>query len=229
MTSLALPRIVLATGNPSKLRLMQAITDGLAQSVLPSELAKCPDVSESGSTIQENALLKAAAYFDCSGIPALAGDSGLLLLDIPPNSPEQPGALIRRTVHGENTTDEEMLAYYMALAHRHGGRLRAAYQNALCLYAGPERYRMYLETPEACARNAFYLVDRPCALRRPGWPLDSLAVGIHTGRYFLEENQSAQSSAPAVAGSAQAYRPWLASALRALGYAPDTEDTAAYL
>ena len=119
--SLPLPRIVLATGNPSKLRLLQALIDGLAQGVTPSELDVRPLVQESGRTVSDNAVLKAKAYYDCTGLPALSGDSGLLLLDIPQSSPEQPGTQIRRVVHGEETTDEEMLAYYMELARRHGG------------------------------------------------------------------------------------------------------------
>ena len=86
--SLPLHRIVLATGNPSKLRLLQALIDGLAQGVTPSELDVCPLVQESGRTVSDNAVLKAKAYYDCTGLPALSGDSGLLLLDIPQSSPE---------------------------------------------------------------------------------------------------------------------------------------------
>lgn len=149
--SLPLPRIVLATGNPSKLRLLQALIDGLAQGVTPSELDVRPLVQESGRTVSDNAVLKAKAYYDCTGLPALSGDSGLLLLDIPQSSPEQPGTQIRRVVHGEETTDEEMLTYYMELARRHGGRLRVAYQNAHCLYAGPGRHMAaHRNSPRVC-------------------------------------------------------------------------------
>ena len=211
-----LPKVMLATGNPSKLRLLQALTDGLAQCVLPSELNVRPVIDESGRTVSENAILKAKAYYDCTGIPALSGDSGLLLLDIPQSSPEQPGTQIRRVVRGDETTDEEMLAYYIELAHRHGGRLRAAYQNAHCLYAGPERIWLRTETPEECARTAFYLVDKPCALRHPGWPLDSLAVNMNTGTYFIEDNASVQSDEVTLADLALPYRPWFESSLREL-------------
>lgn len=212
----SLPKVMLATGNPSKLRLLQALTDGLAQHVLPSELNVRPVIDETGRTVSENAILKAKAYFDCTGIPALSGDSGLLLLDIPQNSPEQPGTHIRRIVRGDETTDEEMLAYYMELAHRHGGRLRAAYQNAYCLYAGPERIWLRAETPEECAHTAFYLVDKPCALRHPGWPLDSLAVRMDTGTYFVEDQANGQSDDVAMTDLALSYRSWFTSSLREL-------------
>lgn len=211
-----LPKLVLATGNPSKLRLLQALIVGLAQGVLPEELAARPTVQESGRTVQENAVLKAKAYYDCTGLPALSGDSGLLLMDLPPDSPEQPGTQIRRIVHGENTTDEEMLDYYMNLAHRYGGRLRAAYQNAHCLYAGPGRVWLRTETPEECARSAFYLADRPCAYRHPGWPLDSLAVRMDTGAYFMEEGAAIQREEIDAASLAQPYRPWFEASLQAL-------------
>lgn len=212
----SLPRLLLATGNPSKLRLFTHLTDGLAVGVFPRELDARPAVTEGGRTVAENACRKAKAYYDCSGIPALSGDSGLLLLDLPPDDPQQPGVRIRRIVRGEDTTDQEMLAYYMDLARRHGGRMRAAYQNALCLYAGPDKQWMYIDSPEECAREAFYLTDRPCALRRPGWPLDSLSLDIGTGVYFLERAADPAADDAALRETASRYRPWLEVSLRAL-------------
>ena len=175
-----------------------------------------PLVQESGRTVSDNAVLKAKAYYDCTGLPALSGDSGLLLLDIPQSSPEQPGTQIRRVVHGEETTDEEMLTYYMELARRHGGRLRAAYQNTHCLYAGPGRIWLRTETPQECARTAFYLVDTPCALRHPGWPLDSLAVRMDTGTYFMEDHAAVQTDDATLSDLALPYRPWLEASMQAL-------------
>ena len=71
-------KFVLASQNPGKLKEMQAILDGLGvEVVLQSQLGLQVDVEETGSTFAENALLKAKAVCQASGLPAIADDSGL--------------------------------------------------------------------------------------------------------------------------------------------------------
>ena len=71
-------KFVLASQNPGKLKKMQAILDGLGvEVVLQSQLGLRVDVEETGSTFAENALLKAKAVCQASGLPAIADDSGL--------------------------------------------------------------------------------------------------------------------------------------------------------
>jgi XTP/dITP diphosphohydrolase len=69
-------RIVLATANPDKAR---EIVDALAGLDLELVLrpASVPDVDETGSTLLENARLKARALRDATGEDALADDTGL--------------------------------------------------------------------------------------------------------------------------------------------------------
>ncbi|MFI1889170.1 RdgB/HAM1 family non-canonical purine NTP pyrophosphatase [Streptomyces jumonjinensis] len=73
-------RIVLATRNPGKITELRAI---LAAAELPYELVgtesypEVPDVKETGVTFAENALLKAHALAQATGLPAIADDSGL--------------------------------------------------------------------------------------------------------------------------------------------------------
>ncbi len=74
------PRILLATGNPGKLRELRAILAGLpVELVGPREagLGEPPEVEETGATFLDNARAKARAYAAWSGLPALADDSGL--------------------------------------------------------------------------------------------------------------------------------------------------------
>lgn len=212
-------KLLLGTSNPSKLAHFRDLVQDRAEAVSLSQV-HCEDVEieEAGRTAGENAYLKARTYARASGLPVLAGDSGLLLLDLPPNDPEQPGTHVRR-VAGDHATDEEMLEYYKTLAHRHGGRLRVVYQNAFCLYAGENRYWMLEESPADCAPRAFLLVDTPHPLRRPGWPLDSISLRIATGRYFIEEKNE-QASAD-MHKMNQTYRRWLHAHLPYLedGYA----------
>jgi len=73
-------KIVLATHNPSKLAELRRI---LAASRVDVDVADLddypdmPDVAETGSTFQDNALLKARAVAAHTGLPAVADDSGL--------------------------------------------------------------------------------------------------------------------------------------------------------
>ena len=74
------PRLLLASGNPGKLRELRAILHGL-----PVELVgladvgagEPPEVAETGATFLDNALEKARAYTAWSGLAAVADDSGL--------------------------------------------------------------------------------------------------------------------------------------------------------
>lgn len=70
-------RVVLATGNPGKLREMRAILAGHDLEVVPqSELGISPPV-EDGDSFAANALIKARHAAAASGLPAIADDSGL--------------------------------------------------------------------------------------------------------------------------------------------------------
>lgn len=70
-------RLVVASKNPDKLQEMEAILRRLG---VAGELVgdlDWPDVEESGSTLEENALLKARAVAEATGLPAVADDTGL--------------------------------------------------------------------------------------------------------------------------------------------------------
>ena len=69
-------RIVLATGNPGKLRELQRLL-GAAFDLVPQTELNIPAVEETGRTFTENALLKARHASAQSGLPAIADDSGL--------------------------------------------------------------------------------------------------------------------------------------------------------
>lgn len=70
--------LVLASGNPGKLREIRAIMEPLGVVVLPAaELGFDQEVAETGDTFEANALLKARAVCAALGRPALADDSGL--------------------------------------------------------------------------------------------------------------------------------------------------------
>ncbi len=70
-------RIVLASGNPGKLREFTALLAGCAIEVTPQSAFNVPDVAETGLTFVENAIIKARHAAQHSGLPAIADDSGL--------------------------------------------------------------------------------------------------------------------------------------------------------
>ena len=71
-------KVVLASKNPHKLVEISKITEKFGMElILQSELGVDIDVEETGTTFEENSLLKAEAVMKATGLPALADDSGI--------------------------------------------------------------------------------------------------------------------------------------------------------
>ena len=71
-------KVVLASKNKHKLVEISKITQQFdMELVLQSELGIDIDVEETGTTFEENSLLKAKAVMEATGLPALADDSGI--------------------------------------------------------------------------------------------------------------------------------------------------------
>jgi XTP/dITP diphosphohydrolase len=66
-------RLVLATGNPGKLREYQELLGPAGYEVVSHDT----EVEETGSTYAENATLKAVAALEATGLPSLGDDSGI--------------------------------------------------------------------------------------------------------------------------------------------------------
>ena len=71
-------KLVLASKNEKKLREMDEILSSLGIEVISEAQAGVDvEVEETGTTFEENSLLKAKAVMEASGLPAIADDSGL--------------------------------------------------------------------------------------------------------------------------------------------------------
>ena len=70
-------RLVLASGNPGKLREMRSLLAPLALEVISQDTLAIGEAEEPHDTFLENALVKARHASRASGLPALADDSGL--------------------------------------------------------------------------------------------------------------------------------------------------------
>ncbi|MDE7030383.1 MAG: hypothetical protein K2P63_10495 [Lachnospiraceae bacterium] len=183
-------KILYGTGNPAKLSAMKSCLEILNHKLievigLNDMQTEIPQVPENGSTPLENARQKALAYYEAFHMPVFSCDSGLYFDNVPEEV--QPGVHVR-TVNGRCLTDEEMRAYYIQLAKKYGD-LTARYKNAICFVYDDRRY---FEAMDASMESRpFLLTSRPhSAIRKKGFPLDSLSVDIKTGKYYYDLSES---------------------------------------
>ena len=72
-----IPRLVVATKNQDKVVEIEAV---LGETGLAYEIVRglsWPDVAETGETLEDNALIKARAVVEATGLPVIADDTGL--------------------------------------------------------------------------------------------------------------------------------------------------------
>ena len=101
-------KVILASKNPHKLTELSAILSQHGFEIaLESEYGLDIDVDETGTTFEENSLLKAEAVMKASGLPVLADDSGLMMdaLD------GAPGVYSAR--YGHKSSDGERTAFLL--------------------------------------------------------------------------------------------------------------------
>ena len=114
-------KFVLASQNKHKLEEMQAILSAHGvEAVLQSDLGLHVDVEETGSTFAANAMLKAKAVMEASGLPAIADDSGVCCDAL--NG--APGVYSAR--YGGPELDDAG-RYRLLLANMQGAKTRAAH------------------------------------------------------------------------------------------------------
>lgn len=104
-------KMVLASGNRHKYLEMKA---ALAQIgiglVFGGDFADAPEVEESGVSYEENALLKARAWMEFSGLPTVADDSGIEVAALG----GMPGVRSARIVPGKDSDRTEWLLKQMS-------------------------------------------------------------------------------------------------------------------
>jgi XTP/dITP diphosphohydrolase len=136
------PRLVLATHNAGKLRELRELLRGriggldVDTQVVDAAAAGAPDVPETGVTFEENALLKARAVAEATGLVAIADDSGLAV-DVLGGA---PGIFSARWAgrHGDDAANLNLLLAQLAdigEEHRGAGFICAA---ALAVPGGAE-------------------------------------------------------------------------------------------
>lgn len=179
-------KLLYGTGNLAKLsamknRLEQLDLEIISLNDLRAEGRIVPKVTEDGNTPLENARLKAMAYYEAFQIPVFSCDSGLYFDNIPDEV--QPGVHVRN-VNGKCLSDDEMIDYYSGLVKVYGN-LVARYKNAICFVM--DDTHIYEAMEPSMESEKFILADKPhSAVRKEGFPLDSISLDIKTNKYYYD-------------------------------------------
>ena len=105
-----MPKLLLATSNPGKVKEYRTLLDGLGYEITTlAEEGIAEVITESGNSYEQNARLKAVAYAKLSQLTALADDSGLEVDAL--NG--EPGIKSARFA-GEAATDAEKVSLLLA-------------------------------------------------------------------------------------------------------------------
>jgi XTP/dITP diphosphohydrolase len=129
-----MPKLLLATSNPGKIREYRSLLDGLGYKITTlaeERIAKV--VTESGNNYEQNARLKAITYAKLSQLTALADDSGLEVDAL--NG--EPGVKSARFA-GEVATDAERVNFLLAKLNGVPWERRTACFKCFIVIATPE-------------------------------------------------------------------------------------------
>ena len=151
---MAAETVVLATRNAAKLRELARILSAEdrvragTRLVGLDEFPGAPDVPETGATFEENALLKARAIADYTGLPAVADDSGLCVDAL--NG--MPGVLSARWAGGHGDDQANLELVLAQVADVADARLGARFVCAAALVAPEPRAREWVVTGQVEGR-----------------------------------------------------------------------------
>lgn len=171
-------KVLFATTNQAKIRkYKKQLEEKGIELITINDLDFKLNVNENGKNAIENAYIKAKVYYEATKIPTVGIDNCLFIEKIPKE--KQPGTHVRR-VNGKELTDEEMITYYTNLVKEYGGKLTAKWVYGMVIYDGKK------VKEDSWDKGGFYLVDKPCEKRNPGYPLDSISVMPKNNKYWLE-------------------------------------------
>ena len=126
--------LLIATRNKGKVREFERILIGVSFEVVGlDDLGIDIEVEETGSTFEENAVLKAKAYGEAAGVLTLADDSGLVVDALG----GEPGVLSAR-YGGEGLTDDDRVQLVLQKLNRTSGWNRQARFIAVLALVGNE-------------------------------------------------------------------------------------------
>ena len=171
-------KVLFATTNPAKIkRYVDKLKEKNIEVLTIKDLGINLKPEETGKNAIENAYIKAKTYYDETKITTIGIDNNLYIEGLPEE--KQPGTHVRR-VNGKELTDDEMIDYYCKLVSEYGEKLSAKWVFGMVIYDGkePKKY--------SWSKSHFYLVNKPCEKRNPGYPLDSISIMPECNKFFVD-------------------------------------------
>ena len=171
-------KVLFATTNPAKIkRYSEKLKEKNIEILTIKDLGINLKPEETGKNAIENAYIKAKTYYDATKITTIGMDNNLFIEGLPDE--KQPGTYVRR-INGKELNDDEMIEYYTKLVKEYGGKLTAKWIYGMVIYNGKE-VKQY-----SWSKSHFYLIDKPCQKRNPGYPLDSMSIMPECNKYFVD-------------------------------------------
>lgn len=170
--------ILISSTNIGKIAIYSTILDklGLSHCSL-RDLDINIQVEETGKTEEENAILKAKAYYQEGQLPVIANDSGLIIEKFAPE--DQPGVFVRR-YGGKELSDEETIAIFSEKLKAVGGESDSYFNVALAIVDGNGK----LHTQNF--KSYRYMIATPSKTIQKGLPLRSLDYNKQMKKYMSE-------------------------------------------
>ncbi|MGN0427428.1 MAG: non-canonical purine NTP pyrophosphatase [Agathobacter sp.] len=179
-------KVLIGTTNPSKVkRFEELLSDCEIEFLTLRDLGITEEPEETGSTPEENAVLKAKFYGKFFDV-VICNDSGLYFEELDINDDRQPGLNIRTPKSMKRLEDEEMITYYATLIASLGGKVSAYYLDGMAVY-NKGRVSSFMDKESAVRCSSFFMVDKPSEKRHEGWPLDSLSKYKDIDEYFVDK------------------------------------------
>ncbi len=182
-------RILLATNNDGKVERFRNLVQQLDVSIelyTPRELGvEAAHVEESGTTLAENAILKAQAYMGKTDLPILANDTGLYIegegfIDAPKRT-----ALGETSEHAltEEEVAERVLHFWKNIATKYGGEVDGAWVEAFVV--------MYPDgtIKHASSRREIVLTDQVFGVPHLHMPVRALYYSKATGKPVIQHTK----------------------------------------
>jgi len=183
-------RVLFATKNPAKVNYYAKEIEKLGIEVLTiSDLNVDVSVDENGKNALENAIIKAEAYREKTGMITIAIDDTLFLKNVPEEF--QPGTNVRR-VNGKRLNDTEMIEHYKIIVEKYGDiveniddlsytkKLSAKWVKGIAI-ATKEDTKTF-----SYSKSEFYFVNKETVAIDEGYPLDSISIIPKYNKYLAD-------------------------------------------
>jgi XTP/dITP diphosphohydrolase len=137
--------LLLATANPDKARELAGLLRGIDLELRTlSDFPAVAPVAETGATLEENAVLKARAAFETTGLPALADDTGLEVEALD----GRPGVMTARYAGERATYEDNWRRLLREMEGVPAARRGARFLTVIALYRGDGRILLFTGTAD---------------------------------------------------------------------------------